>query len=525
VNEWVYNLPVANQEAIRRLRERREQMLAGGGPEKNEAQHAKGKLTARERIEALVDPGSFIEQQPYVTVRATEFGLAERKYLGDGVVSGAGKVGGRQVFLFSQDFTVLGGSLGEMHAERIAEVQSLALKNGCPFIQINDSGGARIQEGTLSLNGYAKIFRANTLASGVIPQFSVILGPCAGGAVYSPAITDFILMVDGVSNMYITGPDVIRAVTGEEISHEELGGAQAHCARSGNAHFRFASERECLAFLRRLLGYLPLNNLEQPPLEPIEDPVDRETPELETLLPDDPRKPYDVRRFIAAVCDRASFLEVQADYAPNIVVGFARLAGRTVGMFANQPQYYAAALDINSSDKGARFLRFCDCFNVPIVSLVDVPGFLPGVAQEHGGIIRHGAKVLYAIAEATVPKIALILRKAYGGAFIAMSSKALGYDRVLALPTAEIAVMGAEGAANVIFRKEIAAAADPAGMRGEKIREFSESFMNPFVAAGYGYVDDVIEPRWARIELVRSLEMNVRKREDRPAKKHGNIPL
>jgi acetyl-CoA carboxylase carboxyltransferase component len=516
---------VANQDAIRRLRECRERMLVGGGPERIEAQHAKGKLTARERIDALVDPGSFIEQQPYVTVRATEFGLAERKFLGDGVVSGTGKVGGRQVFLFSQDFTVLGGSLGEMHAERIAEVQSLALKNGCPFIQINDSGGARIQEGTLSLNGYAKIFRANTLASGVIPQFSVILGPCAGGAVYSPAITDFILMVDGVSNMYITGPDVIRAVTGEEISHEELGGAQAHCGRSGNAHFRFASERDCLAFLRRLLGYLPLNNLEQPPLEPIEDPVDRETPELEALLPADPRKPYDVRRFIAAVCDRASFLEVQADYAPNIVVGFARLAGRTVGMFANQPQYYAAALDINSSDKAARFLRFCDCFNIPILSLADVPGFLPGVAQEHGGIIRHGAKVLYAIAEATVPKIALILRKAYGGAFIAMSSKALGYDRVLALPTAEIAVMGAEGAANIIFRKEIAAASDPAAMREQKIGEFRESFMNPFVAASYGYVDDVIEPRWARIELVRSLEMNIRKREDRPAKKHGNIPL
>jgi acetyl-CoA carboxylase carboxyltransferase component len=359
----------------------------------------------------------------------------------------------------------------------------------------------------------------------VIPQFSVILGPCAGGAVYSPAITDFILMVDGVSNMYITGPEVIRAVTGEEISHEELGGALVHCGRSGNAHFRFAAERDCLAFLRRLLGYLPLNNLEPPPFEPSGDPVDRETPELESLLPDDPRKPYDVRRFIAAVCDRGSFLEVQADYAPNVVVGFARLAGRTVGLFANQPQYYAAALDINSSDKAARFLRFCDCFNVPILSLVDVPGFLPGVAQEHGGIIRHGAKVLYAIAEATVPKIALIIRKAYGGAFIAMSSKALGYDRVLALPTAEIAVMGAEGAANIIFRKEIAAAADQAGMREQKIREFSESFMNPFVAAGYGYVDDVIEPRWARIELVRSLEMNARKREDRPAKKHGNIPL
>jgi acetyl-CoA carboxylase carboxyltransferase component len=343
--------------------------------------------------------------------------------------------------------------------------------------------------------------------------------------VYSPAITDFILMVDGVSNMYITGPDVIRAVTGEEISHEDLGGAQAHCARSGNAHFRFGGEAECLGFLRRLLSYLPSNNLEQPPLAASGDRADRETPELEGLLPDDPKKPYDIRRYIEMLCDRDSFLEVQAEYAPNVVVGFARLAGRTVGLFANQPKSFAAALDINSSDKAARFLRFCDCFNVPILSLADVPGFLPGVAQEHGGIIRHGAKVLYAIAEATVPKIALILRKAYGGAFIAMSSKALGYDRVLALPTAEIAVMGAEGAANIIFRKEIAAASDPAAMREQKIGEFRESFMNPFVAASYGYVDDVIEPRWARIELVRSLEMNIRKREDRPAKKHGNIPL
>ena len=500
-------------------------MLAAGGADKVEAQHAKGKLTARERIELLTDAGSLIEQQPYITGRATEFGLGEKRFLGDGVVSGTAKVAGRQVFLFSQDFTVLGGSLGEMHAERIVEVQSLALKNGAPFIQINDSGGARIQEGTLSLNGYAKIFRANTLASGVIPQFSVILGPCAGGAVYSPAITDFILMVDGVSNMYITGPDVIRAVTGEEISHEELGGAQAHCAKSGNAHFRFATEADCMEFLRRLLGYLPSNNLEMPPLGPTADPADRATPELEGLLPDDPRKPYDIREFIAAAFDRDSFLEVQAEFAPNVVVGFARLAGRTVGVFANQPRYYAAALDINSSDKAARFIRFCDCFNIPIVSLVDVPGFLPGVAQEHGGIIRHGAKILYAIAEATVPKIALILRKAYGGAFIAMASKALGYDRVLALPTAEIAVMGAEGAANIIFRKEIAGAADPQAARAEKILQFSQSFMNPFVAAGYGYVDDVIEPRYARIELARSLEMNIRKREDRPAKKHGNIPL
>jgi acetyl-CoA carboxylase carboxyltransferase component len=516
---------VGNKEAIKRYRENRSRMLQGGGAERVEAQHQKGKLTARERLDLLLDKGSFVEQQPYVTVRATGFGLEKKKFLGDGVVSGTGKVGGRQVFLFSQDFTVLGGSLGEMHAERIAEVQMLALKNGCPFIQINDSGGARIQEGTLSLNGYAKIFRANTLASGVIPQFSVILGPCAGGAVYSPAITDFILMVDGVSNMYITGPEVIRAVTGEEISHEALGGATAHSSISGNAHFRFADERSCLESLRRLLSYLPANNLEMPPVADSKDAPDRETPELEEILPDDPKRPYDVREFIASICDRGSFLEVHAAYAPNVVVGFARLQGRTVGIFANQPKFYAAALDINSSDKAARFIRFCDCFNIPIVSLVDVPGFLPGVAQEHGGIIRHGAKVLYAIAEATVPKISLIIRKAYGGAFIAMSSKALGYDRTLALPTAEVAVMGAEGAANIIFRKEIAAAEDSEAVRQQKIEEFRMQVMNPFIAAGYGYVDDVIEPRHARIELIRSLEMNIRKREDRPAKKHGNIPL
>jgi acetyl-CoA carboxylase carboxyltransferase component len=510
---------------LKRYEESRARMLAAGGADKVAAQHQKGKLTARERIELLVDKGSFIEQQPYVTVRATDFGVGEKKFLGDGVVSGAGKIGGQQVFLFSQDFTVLGGSLGEMHAARIAEAQELALKNGCPFVQINDSGGARIQEGTLSLEGYARIFRANTLASGVIPQFSVILGPCAGGAVYSPAITDFILMVDGVSNMYITGPEVIKAVTGEEISHEALGGAQAHCGVSGNAHFRFSDETGCLSFLRRLLGYLPGNNMEMPPVVDSGDSADRQTPELLELLPEDPKRPYDVRDFIAAICDADSFLEVQADYAPNVVVGFARLNGRTVGLFANQPKFYAAALDINSSDKAARFVRFCDCFNIPILSLVDVPGFLPGVAQEHGGIIRHGAKILYAIAEATVPKISLILRKAYGGAFIAMSSKSLGYDRTLALPSAEIAVMGAEGAANIIFRKEIQAADDKNAMREQKIAEFRETVMNPFIAAGHGFVDDVIDPRYARIELIRSLEMNIRKREDRPAKKHGNIPL
>jgi len=460
-----------------------------------------------------------------MAVRATDFGLDKKTFMGDGVVSGSGKIEGRQVFLFAQDFTVLGGSLGEMHAERIAEAQMLSLKTGTPFIQINDSGGARIQEGILSLHGYAKIFKANTLASGVVPQFSVILGPCAGGAVYSPAITDFILMVDGVSKMYITGPDVIKAVTGEVIGHEDLGGAAAHCQKSGNAHFRFATEQECLTFLRKLIGYLPANNREMPPVAENDDPVDRETPELLDLLPEDSKRPYDVRDFISQIFDRDSFLEVQAEYGMSVVVGFAKLNGRTVGIFANQTKFMAAALEINSSDKGARFIRFCDAFNIPIISLVDVPGFLPGIAQEHGGIIRHGAKILYAIAESTVPKVSLIIRKSYGGSFIAMSSKALGYDRVLAYPTAEIAVMGAEGAANIIFRREIKAAENPEEKRLEKIEEFKQTVMNPFIAAGLGYVDDIIEPRYTRIELIRSLEMIVRKQEERPAKKHGNIPL
>ncbi len=516
---------MTNQEAVQRFREKRSRMLKGGGEERIKAQHDKGKLTARERIDLLLDEGTFIEHQPYIVPRSTDFGMDKKKFLGDGVVSGTGKVNGRQVFLFAQDFTVLGGSLGEMHAERIAEAQMLAAKNGTPFIQINDSGGARIQEGILSLHGYGKIFRANTLSSGVIPQISVILGPCAGGAVYSPAITDFTLMVDGVSNMYITGPEVIRAVTGEEITHEELGGAQAHCVNSGNAHFRFKTETECMNFLRKLLSYLPSNNMELPPIADTGDPVDRETPDLIHLLPDNPKRPYDIRDFISEIFDRNSFLEVHAEYAINVVVGFAKLNGRTVGVFANQPKVLAAALDINSADKAARFLRFCDAFNIPIISLVDVPGFLPGVSQEHGGIIRHGAKILYAIAEATVPKIALIIRKAYGGAYIAMASKALGYDRVLAYPTAEIAVMGAEGAANIIFRREIKAAENPEEKRQEKIAEFKETVMNPFIAAGFGYVDDIIEPRYSRIELIRSLEMNIRKREERPSKKHGNIPL
>ncbi len=516
---------VTKEEQFSLFREKRAELMRAGGEDRIKAQHDRGKLTARERIEALAEEGSFIEHQAFTVGRDSSFGLGDKRYPGDGVVAGTAKIGDKQVFLFSQDFTVLGGSLGEMHAERIAQVQQLALTNGSPFIQINDSGGARIQEGVLSLEGYGKIFRNNTLASGVIPQFSVILGPCAGGAVYSPAITDFIFMVDGVSNMYITGPDVIRTVTGEDISHEELGGAAAHCVKSGVAHFRFANEADCMEAVRTLLGFLPASNLEQPPVVDTGDPVDRETPGLATLIPTEEKKAYDIKDLIAEVFDDGSFFEVHAEYAKTVVVGFARLAGRTVGIFANQPKVFAAALNIDASDKGARFIRFCDAFNIPIISLVDVPGFLPGVEQEHGGIIRHGAKILYAIAEATVPKISLIVRKAYGGAYICMASKALGYDRVLAFPTAQIAVMGPDGAANIIFRKEIAAADDPDAKRREKIEEFNKSVMNPFIAAGYGFVDDVIDPKHARIELIRSVEMNLRKREERPARKHGNIPL
>lgn len=514
-----------NKELIGKFKETRAKMMQGGGEKRIAAQHEKGKATARERLDMLFDGGSFVEHQSYVVPRSTDFGMSGKKFMGDGVVTGAGKVEGREVFVSSQDFTVLGGSLGEMQAERIAEAQNLAMKTGSPFIAVNDSGGARIQEGILSLHGYGKIFRNNTLASGVIPQFSVILGPCAGGAVYSPAITDFIFMVDGVSNMYITGPDVIKTVTGEEISHEELGGAIPHCQKSGVAHFRFPSEQECWTFIRKLLGYLPSNNMEQPPVVDTDDPVDRETSAILDILPDDERQPYDVRDIIREVMDVDSFLEVHADFAKNIVVGFAKLAGRTVGIYANQPKMYAAALNIDASDKGARFIRFCDAFNIPIISLADVPGFLPGIAQEHGGIIRHGAKMLYAVAEATVPKISLIIRKAYGGAFISMSSKALGFDRVLSYPTSQIAVMGAEGAANIIFRKEIKEAEDPAAKREEKIQEFKETVMNPFIAAGFGYVDDIIDPQMTRIELIRSLEMVSRKREEHPKKKHGNIPL
>ena len=503
----------------------RTRMRAGGGAERVAQQQEKGKLTARERIERLVDAGSFVEQQTYIMGRASDFGLEKKRFYGDGVVSGAAKIDGRPLYMAAQDFTVLGGSLGEMQAERIAAAQEGALSTGVPFVQINDSGGARIQEGILSLQGYGRIFRNNTLASGVVPQITLIVGPCAGGAVYSPAITDFIIMVDTMSQMYITGPDVIKTVTGEEITHDALGGAAAHTAASGVAHFRLPDEEGAFLCARALLGYLPLNNREQSPRVDTHDDPDRACGELLDIIPEESNKSYDARDVIAIIFDEDSFLEVQADYAQNVVVGFARLAGRTVGIFANQTNVYAAALDINASDKGARFLRFCDSFNIPIISLVDVPGFLPGVAQEHGGIIRHGAKVLYAIAEATVPKVALILRKAYGGAYISMAAKSLGYDRVLAYPFAEIAVMGAEGAVNIIFRRDISAADKPEEARQEKIAEFRQSVMTPYRAAGFGYIDAVIDPADTRRELIRSIAIFERKAEHRPQKKHGNIPL
>lgn len=503
----------------------RERMRAAGGDARVAAQKSKGKLTARERILELCDADSFIEQQPYIQSRAIEFGLDKQRHYGDGVVTGCAQINGQQVFLSAQDFTILGGSLGEMHAQRIAIAQEEALLTGTPFIQINDSGGARIQEGIRSLQGYGRIFRNNTRSSGVIPQIAIIVGPCAGGAVYSPAIMDFIFVVDTISQMYITGPDVIKTVTGEQISHQDLGGAGTHSSLSGVAHFRAASEQDCFEQLRRLLSFLPPNNRQSPPSVPSGDAPNRETPELEDIIPDAANQGYDVRKVVAAICDKGEFFEISADYAPNIVIGFGRVDGNTVGFFANQPSVLAGALDINSSDKAARFVRFCDSFNIPLVSLVDVPGFLPGIAQEHGGIIRHGAKMLYAIAEATVPKISLILRKAYGGAYISMAAKSLGYDRVLAYPFAEIAVMGSEGAVSIIFRKQIADAADGPREREKKIAEFKEQVMNPYIAAGYGFIDAVIEPRFTRREILRSLAMYRNKKEQQPYRKHGNIPL
>ncbi len=513
------------EEKLKELQENLQKASLGGGPERIESQHKKGKLTARERISLLLDEGSFEEIDTFFTHRTREFDMDKKVFYGDGVVTGCGTIEGRPVYISSQDFTVLGGSLGEMHAKKIARVQHLALKNGLPFIQINDSGGARIQEGVLSLEGYGEIFKWNTFASGVIPQISIILGPCAGGAVYSPALTDFVFMVNKISNMFITGPEVIKTVTGEELSSEELGGALAHNRISGVAHFFATSEEECMTLVKKLLTYLPSNNVEDPPAVPVVDTPHREEEALLTMVPEDPEKSYDVRDVICAVMDNCEFFEIHSLFAENLVVGFARLNGKVVGVVANQPKVLAGCIDINASDKGARFIRFCDAFNIPLITLVDVPGFLPGVSQEHGGIIRHGAKMLYAYSEATIPKISVIMRKAYGGAYICMCSKSQGTDVILAWPQAEIAVMGPEGSASIVYGKEIEKAENPEKIRQEKVEEFRKIFTNPYVAAQKGVVDAVIDPRKTRYCLVKALQMMGRKKERRPAKKHGSIPL
>lgn len=512
------------EELCAELQEKRATASAGGGEKAIAKQKAKGKGTARERIDQLLDPGSFVEIDEFVTHRCTNFGLEKTKPLGDGVVTGWGTIDGRKVFIFSQDFTVLGGSLGEKHADKICKVMDMAMELGCPVIGLNDSGGARIQEAVDALNGYGKIFYRNTLASGVIPQISVIMGPTAGGAVYSPALTDFIFMVDKTSVMHITGPAVIKAVTGEEVTSEELGGAKTHNTISGNAHFMAKDEAECFAQIRKVLSYLPSNNLDDAPVAETNDPVDRADMSLRDIVPTNPNKGYDVHTVLEKVLDNGEFTEVQAGWAKNIVTGYGRVGGRPIGIIANQAAVMAGCLDIDASDKASRFIRHCDAFNLPIVTFVDVPGYLPGVTQEHNGIIRQGAKMLYAYSEATVPMVTVILRKAYGGAYLAMSSKSLGSDIVLAWPQAEIAVMGAEGAANIVFRKEIEAAENPSAMRMEKIEEYRQAFATPYVAAERGLVDRVILPEETRKVLAQSLAGLENKRTTRPSKKHGVIP-
>ena len=510
---------------LRRLEELRDEALHAGTEQAVAKQREAGKLLARERAERLCDPGSFVELDRYVRHREPSFGMLERRPWGDAVVTGYGTVFGRKVFVFSQDFTVFGGSLSEVFAEKICKLMDMAVKYGCPVVGINDSGGARIQEGVVSLPGFAEIFWRNVQASGVVPQLSLVMGPSAGGAVYSPAITDFVFMVEGSSYMFITGPDVVRTVTGEEVSFEDLGGAVTHASKSGVAHFVSPDEEACLDDARLLLSYLPQNNLERAPYAAPADPVDREDAELDALIPDNPNKPYDMHDVIRRVMDDGEFLEIHERWAENLVCGFARLGGHAVGVVGNQPRSLAGVLDIDSSVKGARFVRTCDAFNVPIVTFVDVPGFLPGTAQEWGGIIRHGAKLLYAYAEATVPKLAVITRKAYGGAYDVMSSKHIRADFNFAWPTAEVAVMGPEGAVNIVFRKELEEAADPGACRAELIAEYKERFATPYVAAERGYVDEVIEPRRTRPMLVSALETSLTKREPRPQRKHGNIPL
>ncbi|WP_132996077.1 acyl-CoA carboxylase subunit beta [Sporanaerobacter acetigenes] len=510
---------------VEKLVEAKEQIKLGGGEKRIEKQHNAGKHTARERLDLLFDEGSFMEIDAFVTHRCTNFDMENVEAPADGIVTGYGTVNGRLVFAYAQDFTVLGGSLGEMHAAKICKVQEMAMKMGAPIVGFNDSGGARIQEGVDALSGYGKIFYRNTLASGVIPQISVIMGPSAGGAVYSPALTDFIFMVEKTSMMFITGPQVIKTVTGEEVSQEELGGAMTHNRTSGVAHFVDASEEECIERIKRLLSFLPSNNLEDPPFIETEDDINRIEDKLNEIVPENPNKPYDMKEIITTIADDGDFFEVQPYFAQNMIVGFIRLNGSTVGVIANQPKVLAGCLDINASDKAGRFIRTCDAYNIPILNLVDVPGFLPGTEQEYGGIIRHGAKMLYAYSEATVPKVTLIVRKAYGGAYLAMCSKDLGADQVFAWPNAEIAVMGPDGAANIIFKKDIKNAEDPIEMRAEKIEEYRDTVANPYIAASRGFVDDVIVPSTTRQRLVSAFDMLQSKRENRPSKKHGNIPL
>lgn len=517
--------PMSMHDAVARLEEMKARGRLGGGQARIDAQHKRGKLSARERLALLLDPGSFEELDSLMTHRATLFGMENDKPLGDAVVTGWGTIDGRLVYVYSQDFTVFGGSLSEVAGEKIIKVMDLALKNGAPVLGINDGGGARIQEGVSSLRGYGEIFTLNTLASGVIPQISIIMGATAGGGVYSPAITDFIFMVEGTSQMFITGPDVIRAVTGEEITLEELGGAHTHATRSGVAHFAIAGEEECLTEVRRLLSFLPLNNMEDPPVLSCDDPSGRRAEDMLDFVPEESTRTYDVRGVIERIVDYGDFLEVHADWAQNIVVGFARMAGRTVGIVGNQPAVLAGSLDIDAARKAARFVRFCDCFNIPIVTLTDVTGFLPGTDQEYRGIITHGAKLLYAYAEATVPKIAVVMRKSYGGAYLVMSSKHLRGDINYAWPIGELAVMGADGAVNIVNREEIRAADDPEARRRELIEEYKNNFSNPYAAAARGFIDDVIDPRDTRLKIIRALEMLQNKADRNPPKKHGNIPL
>ena len=518
--------PVSNtQTPLQKLQTLEQEALAGGGAARIKRQKEAGKATARERLADLCDPGTFVELDKFVTHRCTDFGMAEQKILGDGVITGHGLVGGRQVFLFAQDFTVFGGSLSGAYAQKICKVMDLAMRVGAPVIGLNDSGGARIQEGVESLAGYAEIFTRNVLASGVIPQLSLILGPCAGGAVYSPAMTDFILMADKTSYMFITGPDVVKAVTHEEVTKEDLGGSRTHTSRSGVAHLRCPNEAAALVALRELLSYLPQNNAEDPPVVPCQDPLDREDAALNLLVPAEPTRAYDIKDLIRRVVDDGRFFEIQAEYAQNIVVGFARLDGRSVGIVANQPAVLAGVLDIAASVKAARFVRFCDAFNIPLWTLVDVPGFLPGKDQEHGGIIRHGAKLLYAFVEATVPKVTLITRKAYGGAYDVMASKHVRADMNFAYPTAEIAVMGPEGAVNIIYRDHLAQAEDPEAARAAYVRDYRDKFANPYAAASLGYIDAVIVPKKTRAHLINAFRLLRNKRQQNPPKKHGNIPL